>query len=267
MTGKIIAVTLIAAFLFNSAPAAENSPYQLNAKQDGIAAGGMGVLLLGGFLLENRVKAYQPGDVASLNREDVNSFDRSGTFHYSKSAGSVSYYTLYACMGAPFLLMADRNARRDGLTVGSLYLQTLALTNGLTSIAKGAAERTRPFVYNPDAPLSDKLAIDARKSFFSGHSSNAFASAVFASTVFSDYHPKSSWRWAVWGVSLSAAAATGALRYRAGKHFPTDILTGAAVGSAVGYLVPRLHRKTSADISLSLPAGSDVAGLVITHRF
>jgi membrane-associated phospholipid phosphatase len=29
---------------------------------------------------------------------------------------------------------------------------------------------------------------------------------------------------------------------RAGKHFPTDVLTGVLVGGAVGTLVPYLHR-------------------------
>ena len=42
-------------------------------------------------------------------------------------------------------------------------------------------------------------------------------------------------------------------RIRAGKHFPTDVLTGAAVGAAVGSLLPHLHhapRGASADTSV-----------------
>jgi membrane-associated phospholipid phosphatase len=38
------------------------------------------------------------------------------------------------------------------------------------------------------------------------------------------------------------------LRVEAGKHFRTDVLTGAVVGSAVGLLIPYLHRR-------ALPAG------------
>ena len=40
---------------------------------------------------------------------------------------------------------------------------------------------------------------------------------------------------------MTAAATTGYLRYAAGRHYPTDILVGAAMGAFVGYLVPSLH--------------------------
>ena len=37
------------------------------------------------------------------------------------------------------------------------------------------------------------------------------------------------------------AATTGALRVAAHKHFPTDVLAGAALGSAIGWFVPQLY--------------------------
>jgi membrane-associated phospholipid phosphatase len=40
------------------------------------------------------------------------------------------------------------------------------------------------------------------------------------------------------------------LRVEAGKHFYTDVLVGAVVGSAIGVAVPMLHRK-----KLKLPMG------------
>src|SRR5207249_5722685 len=39
----------------------------------------------------------------------------------------------------------------------------------------------------------------------------------------------------------AGAAGVAALRVAAGKHFPTDVLAGAALGSAVGWLVPTIH--------------------------
>ena len=42
---------------------------------------------------------------------------------------------------------------------------------------------------------------------------------------------------------IDNAAVTASLRVAAGKHFFTDVLTGAGVGSAVGFLVPYLHRR------------------------
>ena len=37
-------------------------------------------------------------------------------------------------------------------------------------------------------------------------------------------------------------AVTGYLRFKAGKHFPTDIIVGYGVGATIGYLVPELHK-------------------------
>jgi membrane-associated phospholipid phosphatase len=38
-----------------------------------------------------------------------------------------------------------------------------------------------------------------------------------------------------------AALATGVLRVEAGKHFPTDVMGGAALGSALGWLAATIH--------------------------
>jgi hypothetical protein len=44
------------------------------------------------------------------------------------------------------------------------------------------------------------------------------------------------------------------LRVQAGKHFPTDVLVGAAVGSAIGYFIPYFHRQKSNNHQLSIVA-------------
>jgi membrane-associated phospholipid phosphatase len=60
-------------------------------------------------------------------------------------------------------------------------------------------------------------------------------------------HPKSSLVVPVWLFSESLAAATASLRVVAGKHFITDVITGAAAGTAIGILIPYLHQKTLPD--------------------
>ena len=54
-------------------------------------------------------------------------------------------------------------------------------------------------------------------------------------------HPRGPARWIVAGTYLALASATAALRVAAGEHFPTDVIVGAAAGSAVGAAVPLLH--------------------------
>ena len=46
----------------------------------------------------------------------------------------------------------------------------------------------------------------------------------------------------VWGSTMSVAALTAYARVAAGRHFPSDVIVGAIVGSAIGHLIPRSHR-------------------------
>ena len=131
--------------------------------------------------------------------------------------------------------------RQDIKTVGVMYLETVLLANGIQRTVKNIVRRTPPLVYNPAAPLAEKLGRNARQSFFSGHTTTAFATAVFTGEVFRHYFPDSKLKPVVWAGSLGLATATSVLRYKAGKHYPTDLLAGAAFGSLVGWGIPKLH--------------------------
>jgi len=87
----------------------------------------------------------------------------------------------------------------------------------------------------------DRNPRDARLSFYSGHASTTFAAAVGGAYLFSQSSDDPVARTAVWASSLMLAGATSNLRVRAGKHFYSDVLAGAAIGTGVGVLVPALH--------------------------
>ena len=70
--------------------------------------------------------------------------------------------------------------------------------------------------------------------------------AVATGVLFARRHPASGWRWAVWAGALALAGATAALRVAAGRHFFTDVVVGAAAGSAVGFGLPYLHLRGEA---------------------
>jgi membrane-associated phospholipid phosphatase len=80
-----------------------------------------------------------------------------------------------------------------------------------------------------------------RKSFFSGHTSISFASIVFLARTYAALHPDSRWKPVVWATGISTATLVGILRILSGKHFPTDVLVGALVGSFIGFVIPKLH--------------------------
>jgi membrane-associated phospholipid phosphatase len=113
---------------------------------------------------------------------------------------------------APWLL-----AKGQGYLVESA---ATAATSGATSGLKELFGRERP-----DA--SDE------RSFPSGHTSSAFAQAALAWRHIDAVDMPDAARIAARGAVIAAAAGTGWARVEAGKHFPTDVLAGAALGNAL----------------------------------
>ncbi len=124
------------------------------------------------------------------------------------------------------------------------------LQNGLNLLVRSARLWPRPELYSSGADLSRG---EAWGSFYSGHASAAFALAVFSGMWFDAKNPGSSLSPVVWGVSLTSAALVGGLRIWAGKHYPSDVLAGAAIGSLSSFAVLRLHR--SSNVSLAALPG------------
>jgi membrane-associated phospholipid phosphatase len=78
-------------------------------------------------------------------------------------------------------------------------------------------------------------------------------------------HPDGAGKYIVATGSFAIAASVGFLRYRAGRHYPSDIIVGAAVGSAIGYFIPMMHRKEN-PIAL-MPVTGDRFGLLCSVDF
>jgi membrane-associated phospholipid phosphatase len=114
---------------------------------------------------------------------------------------------------------------------------------------KFSVGRARPFVHF-DQPPPDA---DDNVSFFSGHTSFTFALATGAGLIAHRRHARL--EPLVWGGGFALAAAAGYLRIAADKHYATDVITGAVVGTATGLCVPFL---AGHDIDV-VPTGTGVA--------
>lgn len=120
-----------------------------------------------------------------------------------------------------------------------VVLESAVLSADLTQLVKFHAGRARPYMREV-GPLDD-VQVDGNLSFFSGHTSFAFSLAVSSGMVASMRGYRAAP--AVWGLGLGAAAVTGYLRIAADRHYATDVMTGALVGSAIGFAVPYfMHR-------------------------
>lgn len=253
--------------LLGSGTLCAQSPFRLEINREISMLGGS--LLLGGINLaiSGDEPPFTPGQIGELDPARVNSFDRSAAFNYSPDSKTASDLLVGCFIAAPVLFLIDPESGKDWQTLSVIYLETAALATVIPQIIKKSTERTRPFVYNPEVPLEEKLTPDARHSFLSGHSTWAFASAAFASTVYGEYFPSSRWKSLVWSGSFLIAATVGYLRYEAGYHFPTDILAGAGLGTLIGYAVPYIHKTDDSGLGLSASSAGGEMMVRVTYRW
>jgi membrane-associated phospholipid phosphatase len=267
LTKRMLAVTFVLPLLI--ATASSQSPYAFNWKRE-TAITALGISAWGGSLpLGQSVPVFTREEVLGLDRDQVNGFDRIATYQYSTGAQEASDLLRWTSRLMPVVLLADRNMRGDAAVLAMLAAQTMVVNNGITSLTKSGFGRTRPYVYNELVSVDDKLTPGAKRSFISGHTSNTAAMSFFTAKVFADYHPDSKWRPFVWAAAAVLPAATGYMRVKAGKHYPTDVLAGYAVGALSGYLVPQLHKvvRNRPDRRKDLDLQMGITGASLRYQF
>jgi len=212
--------------------------------------------------------------IISLNKNDVWSFDRIALDQFYPAPSSIytiSDIGLWLSYFSPALLFLDDEIRDDWLDITLLYMETQAIN--LNIYVWGGpvfTKRVRPLVYYEDSDWDFKLGKESTDSFFSGHVSITAGASFFLAKVLSDYHPElGAKKWLLYADALIPPAFVGYCRYRGMMHFPSDILIGAAVGAAVGVLVPHLYkitRKINPDLSV-LPFIGRNTGIAFSMRF
>jgi membrane-associated phospholipid phosphatase len=148
---------------------------------------------------------------------------------------------------------------------GSIFwmgLQGFFLESGITDIVKLATERPRPYLYaEGEAILNKPIDKNGTKSFFSGHTSSTAYFTFFTAKVFSELHPDSKLKPFVWGMAAAMTGATGYFRYKAGRHFVTDIVVGGLFGAFMGILIPNIYQNKN--LSLTASPG----GIALAYQF
>ena len=243
------------AFLFVEKTDAQ-SPYQLEKKKELILLG-TGATLYGlQFYPKDKTPILTLEEIMALNPDDINGLDRPAIDNYSTNADKASDYLWLLSAASPAAFLATKKGHTYFGDIATLYLEAYLINRGLTELTKYTVRRIRPFVYNEEISPDEKMNRGAKASFFSGHTSETATYTFFSAKVFDDLFPDSKWRPVVWGMAATIPAVTGYLRIKAGKHYPTDVITGYAIGATIGWLVPHLHRnkKLKAN-SMSLSGG------------
>ncbi len=250
-----------------------HTPYTFGWKHEiPYIAASLGVMTTGIILDKtNGTEPYNPQQLADLNRDDVNPFDRGVTYNWSGEASNVSDVFLIGSVVSPLLFLTNKPTRSDFGWLALMSWEVLSVNYGITTTVKNLTDRPRPYVYNPDAPIEERTGTDSRESFFSGHVSTTAAMSVFIASVLDEYHPemKTGIRVSMWTIAALYPAFTGFLRIKAGKHYRTDVIAAYAAGSLTGWLIPFLHKKRKINDKFSFAPVNirGNAGLYMSFKF
>jgi membrane-associated phospholipid phosphatase len=150
---------------------------------------------------------------------------------------SFASFAIFPWMAAPFALQMLNG---DNTTALINTLNSYLLTVGLTQVVKKSVARERP-------DGSD------HQSFFSGHSASAFVAGAGVVSALQDAEANPWLTHTVWVISGALAAS----RIVDDKHFTSDVITGAAVGAAVGLYYQR-HGMTDSTTALHISSSEQV---------
>jgi membrane-associated phospholipid phosphatase len=171
---------------------------------------------------------------------DVPGFDRWALGFASDAADTVSTVTAFVALAAPVAVdLADVGASTPFLEDTAILTETLLVNGALTTAAKYTVQRPIPRVYSPGLASVVSSPADYR-SFYSGHTSTTFAALTAMSMTFTLRHGATWWPWVI---TVAVGTSVGLERIYAGRHFPSDVLVGAAAGTLVGLAVPWLHAR------------------------
>ena len=131
-------------------------------------------------------------------------------------------------MGIYALIQKDQPLLKDAIYIGTSIIEALGLTYGL----KYTIDRQRPYEKYPDKirPIEP----EDSPSFPSGHTTAAFSLATSLSITY----PK----WYVIAPSAVWACGVGLARINQGVHYPSDVLTGAAIGVGCAFVNVYVNR-------------------------
>lgn len=211
---------------------------------DGMASAALGAVWIGSELDKDRLAGEhcrwcEPTAVDVWAR-------RAFRWDDPKKAGTLSDVLDFAVLPVAMLGMDALLASRHGVAGEAwpedalIVVEAALAASLLNQVIKLGVLRERPLAYglSPEEKRRTAHPSDNNLSFYSGHASLAFAlvGATGAVATMRGYDDA----WVIWPVGITAAVAVSWLRMAADKHWLTDVAAGAAIGGAVGVLMPAL---------------------------
>lgn len=263
---------IIATLLFMEAVQASDSghsTYKLNFEDDlAITLTSLGMFGAGMFL-------YSRMDTPETikDKDELLPWDKPLAGRYSENADKASDIGSVLAI-AP--LMVGGIAWHNGNSTGSefatftvMFLQAIGIGNGINLAMRSFEIWPRPYMYAPSTSSgteagkqkAENAKAEAYGSFFSGHATAAFTVATFTDQWFRTVYPNSPYKGIMRASAYSLATLESVLRIAAGKHYVTDVIIGALVGTGVSIGILEMHRNRNENFSVW--AGPGVAGITL----
>ncbi len=250
---KVYTVFFFLVFLINILYAQDQKfPYELKNRDLLLLPLGAGLSIWSEYLA-GQVNHPDVSTIESLKRKNINRFDRCATYNWSTrwaDRSDLSRNILIVSALLSSVPSAFQGKFSHSITLGTMMVESLLLLRNVTYVTKTLTHRKRPYLYNTALGAEKRYEFYKEHtsfSFYSGHTSAAFLAATFLSKVITDIYGDSMETKILWGTSMTLASLTGYARYKAGMHYPSDVITGAVVGITIGYLVTSLHKKNTED--------------------
>lgn len=215
----------------------------------------------GGTYLYNQMEI--PNEQDKVNRENLLPWDRKFAGRYSSTAdlmsdvGSLLAVAPFAIGGSAWY--SGHSSREEFLTFSVMFIQSVLFQHGINLAFRSLELWPRPYTFATEgegAVKAKTAKAEAYGSFFSGHASAAFTVAVFTTEWFDQTYGNPGATRVVRALAFSTAAFESVLRVAAGKHYPTDILVGALIGTGVSYGILEMHKKGCNSYSLWVAPGA-----------
>lgn len=218
--------------------------YSLNRLTSSVIVGvGFTTNAIGLKILDDRSEVTA-SDLLDLDKSDVPKFERwilEQNVNRFDDWHNQSDIMMRASLILPAAFLVHKRIRNQWLDYSLMYLKAQAFSaNFYTLGVPQFYRKNRPLLYYDKLPIEKRTGVRLSNSFYSGHVSVTATSMFFMASIYHDLYPDRN-QIIPLGIASLATGYVALGRMKAGKHFLTDVMTGAIVGGLIGYFTPHFH--------------------------